>query len=101
MMHITIAAFFDRDLEQDHVLSHPQVCGPGPNNKYMSPRITLRWFLITVIYISMVFFMSNNSMTNTGMQTSAFRGLIHNRNDPGDGEGDLAIHEYNLLCRNC
>jgi len=92
MIHITLAAFFDRDLEQEYILKHPQVYGPGPNNEYMSSRITLRWALITAIHISMVFFMSNNSLEYSGMSTSAFSGLMYNRNDPGDGEGDLSTY---------
>ena len=36
--------------------------------------------------------MSNNSLQGVGMQTSAFTGLMNNRNDPGDGEGDLVTY---------
>ena len=88
-IHITIQALFDSDLEQNYILSNPQLYRSGPANEYMSTRILLRWIFNTIIHIFCIFWLCLPLLQVQGMESSAFSGLMWNRAEPGDGEGDF------------
>lgn len=46
---IIFSAVFDRDLPRDYVMRNPQVYQSGPNNEFLSMRMTLRWVVITLV----------------------------------------------------
>ena len=82
-IHITIQALFDSDLEQEYILSNPELYKSGPANEYMSMRILLRWVLTIIIHICFIFWLCVSSLKVQGMESSAFNGLMWNRADPG------------------
>ena len=87
-------AFFDRDLPRDYVMRHPQVYESGPNNEFLSLRMTFRWVVICIIQIYTVYYFSAPGLELGGGMTSAFKGLMGNwnRDVVGDGEGgDLKV----------
>ena len=86
---IMIIAFFDRDLEPSYVISNPQVYASGPNNEFMSKRVTIRWFILVIMTILSIYYFTYPSLYQHGMMTSASSGLMSGRSDPGDGEGDF------------
>merc|ERR1719296_694725 len=49
-MPIVFMAAFDRDLPRAYVLKNPQVYKSGPNNEFLSMRMTIRWVVITFIH---------------------------------------------------
>lgn len=91
---ILFMAFFDRDLPRDYVMRHPQVYESGPNNEFLSLRMTFRWVVICIIQIYTVYYFSAPGLELGGGMTSAFKGLMGNwnRDVVGDGEGgDLKV----------
>jgi len=93
-MPIVFMAVFDRDIPRDYVLRHPEVYESGPNNEFLSLRMTLRWIIMTIIQSLTVYHFSAPALSLGGGVTSAFKGLMGNldRDVPGDGEGgDLLV----------
>ena len=91
---IIFMAFFDRDLPRDYVMRHPQVYQSGPNNEFLSLRMTLRWVAICIIQALTIYHFSAPTLKLGGGTTSAFLGLMANwnRDIVGDGEGgDLKV----------
>ena len=87
-------AVFDRDLPRHYVTAHPEVYKSGPNNEFLSFRMTLRWIAITIIQTFAIYYFTAPALSLGGGVTSAFKGLMGNwgRDIPGDGEGgDLQI----------
>lgn len=87
-------AAFDRDLPRKYVIEHPEVYKSGPNNEFLSMRMTLRWVFITIIQTFCIYYFTAPALYLGGGVTSAFKGLMGNwgRDIPGDGEGsDLQI----------
>lgn len=91
---IIFMAAFDRDLPRKYVIEHPEVYKSGPNNEFLSMRMTLRWVFITIIQTFCIYYFTAPALYLGGGVTSAFKGLMGNwgRDIPGDGEGsDLQI----------
>ena len=91
---IIFMAVFDRDLPRDYVMQHPQVYASGPDNEYLSLRMTLRWVALTFIQVFTIYYFAALPLQLGGGVTSAFDGLMgnHDRDVPGDGEGgDLKV----------
>ncbi|KAL3797547.1 hypothetical protein HJC23_009911 [Cyclotella cryptica] len=91
---IIFMALFDRDLPRNYVIDHPEVYQSGPNNEFLSLRMTLRWVFITIIQTFTIYYFTAPVLYLGGGVTSAFKGLMGNwgRDIPGDGEGsDLQI----------
>ena len=86
---IIFMAIFDRDLPRDYVMRHPQVYQSGPQNEFLSLRMTIRWVFITVIQVLTIYHFSAPTLQLGGGVTSAFLGLMGNwnRDVVGDGEG--------------
>ncbi len=92
---IVLMAVMDRDLPRDYVLRNPQVYASGPNNEFLSLRMTLRWVGITIVQTVVIYQFSISILKLGGGVTSAFFGLMGNwgRDIPGDGEGgDLQVY---------
>lgn len=93
-MPIVLMAVMDRDLPRDYVLRNPQVYASGPNNEFLSLRMTLRWVVLTIVQTVVIYEFSASILNLGGGVTSAFLGLMGNwgRNIVGDGEGgDLQV----------
>ncbi|KAL7542063.1 hypothetical protein ACHAXR_012198 [Thalassiosira sp. AJA248-18] len=93
-MPIVFMAAFDRDLPRDYVLRNPQVYQCGPNNEFLSLRMTIRWVVMTIIQVLAIYHFSAPALQLGGGVTSAFQGLMGNwdRDVPGNGEGgDLKV----------
>ncbi|KAL9181105.1 hypothetical protein ACHAXT_009910 [Thalassiosira profunda] len=86
---IIFTAIFDRDLPRDYMLRNPQVYQSGPNNEFLSLRMTIRWVVLTLIQVLVIYYCSAPALYLGGSVTSAFKGLMgnFNRDVPGDGEG--------------
>ena len=81
-------AIFDRDLPREYILRHPEVYKSGPSNEYLSMRMTLRWALLTIIQVLVIYQFSAPALQLGGGATSAFKGLMGNFDrEVGDGEG--------------
>jgi len=93
-MPIVMMGVFDRDLPRDYVLRNPQVYESGPNNEFLSLRMTIRWVVMTIIQVLTIYYFSAPILWLGGGGTSAFKGLMGNwgRDVVGDGEGgDLKV----------
>jgi magnesium-transporting ATPase (P-type) len=91
---IVLMAVMDRDLPRDYVLRNPQVYASGPNNEFLSLRMTLRWVVLTIVQTIVIYQFSASILKLGGGVTSAFLGLMGNwgRDVVGDGEGgDLQV----------
>ena len=89
---ILFTGVFDRDLERYYVKENPQVYASGPRNEDLSPRLALRWSLLTFLHAFILYFFSAPSLISSGGYTSAFHGLMKGRSVVGDGEGgDLKV----------
>ena len=88
---ILFVGFFDRDVEKKYIKKNPELYAAGRDNEHMSRRMMLRWSCITVVHIIILCVMSTRLLTNNAQSTSAFKGLMYNkdRNEPGDGEMDF------------
>ena len=88
-MPITVMAVFDRDIPRDYVMCNPHLYACGPKNKFLSIRMTLLWFAITLIRAFTVYYLSEPLLSLGGGSTSSFKSLMGNwnRDVPGDGEG--------------
>jgi len=85
---------FDRDLPRDYVLQNPEVYRSGPQNEFLSFRMTFRWVAMTIIQTLTIYHFTAPVIDLGGGSTSAFKGLMGNwdRDVPGDGEGgDLKV----------
>lgn len=91
MAPILFLGFFDRDLEKDYVKRHPDLYTSGRENEHMSLRMMLRWFALTFVHIFVLYCLTIPCLSNNGMITSAFSGLMDNKDDdiPGDAEIDF------------
>jgi len=93
-MPCVLMAVFDRDIPRDYVLRNPQVYECGPNNEFLSLRMTLRTVIMTIIHSLTVYHFAAPALWLGGGVTSAFKGLMGNwgRDIVGDGEGgDLQV----------
>ena len=84
---ILLLGLFDRDFEKAYMKENPVLYAAGPNNEYMSFRITLRWVVLVVIHSNILYFFCEYCLTGLGGTSSAFKGLMYNIDFPGDGEG--------------
>eukprot|EP00978_Attheya_sp_CCMP212_P015794 scaffold40883_cov50-Attheya_sp.AAC.5 len=102
---ILFYGLFDRDLEREYVLRHPEVYSCGRNNELITLRTTFRWLLMIFVHVATLYFFSVPTLTGGGGTTSGFSGLMSNkdRDVPGDGEGgDLktmgtALYTYMII----
>eukprot|EP00550_Attheya_septentrionalis_P000883 CAMPEP_0198291878 /NCGR_PEP_ID=MMETSP1449-20131203/9239_1 /TAXON_ID=420275 /ORGANISM="Attheya septentrionalis, Strain CCMP2084" /LENGTH=1751 /DNA_ID=CAMNT_0043990563 /DNA_START=276 /DNA_END=5531 /DNA_ORIENTATION=+ len=102
---ILFYGLFDRDLEREYVLRHPEVYSCGRNNELITLRTTFRWLLMIFAHVATLYFFSVPTLTGGGGTTSGFSGLMSNkdRDVPGDGEGgDLktmgtALYTYMII----
>ncbi|KAL7465170.1 hypothetical protein ACHAXS_005504 [Conticribra weissflogii] len=91
---IICMGIFDRDLPRDYVLRNPEVYRSGPQNEFLSFRMTFRWVAMTIIQTLTIYHFTAPAIDLGGGSTSAFKGLMGNwdRDVPGDGEGgDLKV----------
>jgi len=87
---ILLIGFFDRDIEKQHVKANPDLYASGPDNEHMSRRMMLRWFVITMVHIIVIYVLSIFILED-GTVTGAFSGLMGGSDPefPGDGEMDF------------
>ena len=84
---ILLLGLFDRDFEKSYVKKNPILYSAGPNNEHMALRITLRWVILVVIHSHIIYFLCQYCLTGPGGGSSAFKGLMYNIDNPGDGDG--------------
>jgi len=90
---------FDRDLEKEYVRRNPIVYASGQNSESFTRRVSLRWSLLVLAHVVVIYVLNDLSLSNAGGVTSAFLGLMSNndRDRPGDGEGgDLAVYSVTI-----
>jgi len=80
---------FDRDVDKQYVKEHPFLYAAGPNNEHMAFRVTMRWMVLVVVHVNIIYHLAATCLSSGTMGTSAFQGLMSNndRSFPGDGEG--------------
>ncbi len=86
---ILILGMFDRDLDKEYIKKHPHLYAAGPNNEHMSMRTTVRWIVLVFVHVQVIYYICAAALDPAGATTSAFKGLMSNKNrdDPGDGDG--------------
>jgi len=88
---IVIYAWFDRDLEKDYVMKHPAVYSSTRNNEYIKNRPILRWFVVTIMHILVLYYTIALVLTGGGGYSSFIHGQNDDNYSPGDGEGSDLI----------
>mmetsp|Transcript_15351 Transcript_15351/g.38040 ORF Transcript_15351/g.38040 Transcript_15351/m.38040 type:complete len:1784 (+) Transcript_15351:307-5658(+) len=84
---ILFLGMFDRCLDKDYVLRNPEVYKPARDNELITIRVLLRWVIIAFAHIFILYFGSLPQLTGPGGMTSAFSGLMGNKEVVGNGEG--------------
>jgi len=85
---ILFLGMFDRDLEKDYAKNNPNLYAAGLNNEPLCLRVTFRWVALFFLHVIVIFFAADPILGSLGGGiTSAFKGLMHNADYPGDGEG--------------
>jgi magnesium-transporting ATPase (P-type) len=87
---IFFVGLFDRDVDKDYVRLNPQLYAAGHHAEEMSLRKVIRWVVTTIVHLVIIYYLSIPVLNNGGTMSSAFSGLLRNKNKwvPGDGEGD-------------
>ncbi len=89
---ILLLGMFDRDVDKDYVKRNPILYAAGPNNEHMALRVTFRWIALVLLHVNVIYYITDICLEGGSSQSSAFQGLMHNFDDPGDGDGgDLKI----------
>mmetsp|Transcript_27964 Transcript_27964/g.34016 ORF Transcript_27964/g.34016 Transcript_27964/m.34016 type:complete len:417 (-) Transcript_27964:166-1416(-) len=86
---IVFFSFFDRSLEKDYIMKHPEVYASTMNNEYIKNRNVIRWITICFVHICVGWVLCGPALSGSGGNSPGFKGLMV-RNDrawPGDGEG--------------
>jgi len=88
-MPIGFLGVFDRYLEKDYILKHPEVYASGRNNELLTVRTTLRWIIMVFVHVFTIYYLTLAPQAEGGGITPAFSGLMSNydKDFPGDGEG--------------
>jgi magnesium-transporting ATPase (P-type) len=99
---ILFLGVFDRCLSKEYVRANPEVYRATRENELMNVRTMLRWILLTLFHVYLLFGLTVPQQSYGGGITPAFNGLM--RNDPsdmpGDGEGgDLkSVGSVTFIC---
>jgi len=90
-MPIVILGLFDRFLSKEYVKAHPEVYKSTRENELITKRTLLRWVVLVFVHIFSLYYFTVPQQAHGGGMTSAFQGLMGNKNKdpyaPGDGEG--------------
>ena len=86
---ILILGLFDRCLEKDYVRKNPEVFQATRDNELITRRVLIRWVIITIIHIFVLYYCIVPQLSEGGGMTSAFVGLMRGADSdtPGEGEG--------------
>ena len=86
---IIFVGFFDRCLSKDYVRKHPEVYQATRENELITIRILMRWIIVCIIHVFILYYFSVPQQAYGGGMTSAFLGLMRNEDKevPGNGEG--------------
>jgi len=97
-MPILFTGLFDRDVDKEHVRKNPYLYASGPHNEELSLRKVCRWVFITFVHVFTIYYLSVPVLSFGGTATSAWGGLMRNKNQeiPGNGEGDLWTMGQNI-----
>jgi magnesium-transporting ATPase (P-type) len=89
-MPIIVLGAFDRCLDRQYVLKHPETYTATRRNELITKRTLMRWIILIIIHIFCVYFLSVPMLSVDGAgSTSAFQGLMSKEDPdrPGNGEG--------------
>jgi magnesium-transporting ATPase (P-type) len=84
---ILLLGMFDRCLEKDYILRHPEVYKPARDNELITMRVLFRWVVLAFAHIFILYYGSLPQLTGPGGMTSAFSGLMWDKEVVGNGEG--------------
>jgi len=87
---IAALGFWDRCLDKDYVRSHPEVYGTTRRNELITNRIRLRWVALVFVHVFTLYYFTVPALATGGAgSSSAFLGLMRNKEpgSPGNGEG--------------
>eukprot|EP00934_Nitzschia_sp_Nitz4_P003792 Nitzschia sp. Nitz4//scaffold193_size40683//22974//28351//NITZ4_007501-RA/size40683-augustus-gene-0.57-mRNA-1//-1//CDS//3329540285//3782//frame0 len=84
---ILLLGMFDRCLEKDYIRKHPEVYQPTRENELITFRVFVRWVLLTLAHIFCLYYGSIPQLSLAGGVSSAFHGLMSNKDTVGEGEG--------------
>jgi magnesium-transporting ATPase (P-type) len=90
MVPIWTLGALDRCLDRDYIKAHPEVYTPTRRNEVLKNRVLIRWILLTIVHVGIIYYLSVSSLAHGGAgNSSAFNGLMSNQQHdrPGDGEG--------------
>ncbi|KAG7346626.1 phospholipid-translocating P-type ATPase, flippase [Nitzschia inconspicua] len=82
---ILFFGMFDRCLEKDYIRKNPDVLQPTRQNELITLRILFRWVLLAFAHIFILYYGSLPQLSGPGGMTSAFDGLMRNKDTIGDG----------------
>jgi magnesium-transporting ATPase (P-type) len=89
-MPIIALGAFDRCLDRQYVLKHPDTYTATRRNELITKRTLMRWIILIIIHICCVYYLSVPMLSADGAgSTSAFQGLMAKEDPdrPGNGEG--------------
>lgn len=84
---ILLLGMFDRCLEKDYIFRNPEVYKPSRDNELITLRVLFRWVILAFVHIFVLYYGSLPQLTGAGGMTSAFVGLMWNKDVVGNGEG--------------
>jgi magnesium-transporting ATPase (P-type) len=82
---ILFLGMFDRCLEKEYIRKNPEVFQPTRHNEIITLRVLFRWVLLAFAHIFVLYFGSLPQLSGPGGMTSAFSGLMRNKDTIGDG----------------
>ena len=86
---IVFTGLFDRYLSKHYVRENPSVYKPTRENEVITKRTVLRWLLLSLVDVFMLYYFTVPQQRLGGGITSSFQGLMaaRPRDIPGNGEG--------------
>jgi len=84
---IYFLGIFDRCLEKDYVLKHPEMYKTTRQNEVLTMRILFRWIFMTVCHTMILYHGSFYYLSGGGGNSSSYSGLMRYHDRVGDGEG--------------
>ena len=87
---IVFTGLFDRYLSKHYVRENPSVYKPTRENEVITKRTVLRWLLLSLVDVFMLYYFTVPQQRLGGGITSSFQGLMaaRPRDMPGNGEGN-------------